>query len=132
MPSSYTLCHCYSKWEGLDVGCAHFLILASLTFLIGLALKENRKDILSKVYLATPEQAWQIVQGVLSEKSLPFEPTIKHKLYIQTGGINISIEVKKSKLGALVTISPTTPENMPLIESLCAKLDEAFTPRGLK
>ena len=86
-----------------------------------------------KGFYADPETALSIVRGVLQQKSFPYESRKKNRFVIPTENGEIVIKVLPANRGAMgITISPTTPENMPLIESLCAKLDEAFTPRGLK
>jgi hypothetical protein len=87
-----------------------------------------------KYFHTTPYTTMSIVQNVLQQKSFPYENKEKDGLVIpiENGEIVIKASTGYRGIGAVIAISPTTPENMPLIESLCAKLDEAFTPRGLK
>lgn len=85
-----------------------------------------------KRFLMDVPTAAQIVKNVLGEKSLPFEVFRQVEFWIDTGGAPTRVKINRQQFYVSIAISSKSAENIPLIESLCAKLDEAFTPRGLR
>jgi hypothetical protein len=92
---------------------------------------ERLTNTVMKRFLMDVPTAAKIIQMVLGEKNLPFDVSQRVEFWVDTEGEPIRIKINQQKYFVSVVISSKSAENLPLIESLCAKLDEAFTPRGL-
>ena len=105
---------------------------ALLIFILYQILDAMTPPVLTKAFYVPREDAEQIVENVLAEKKFPYEWR-NGRIYLD----NIQITVKPrrqlnlSEDGCLIQIAPNTPENDPLIASLCSKIDDAFAPKGL-
>jgi hypothetical protein len=108
--------------------------------------RSQEADGIERVYLLEQQLGQQIVAGVLGQKGLPYERQVEGKrlrfiLVDQGEPLVLALEPGRVSQRGLfsfapgeacrVSIRPVTPETQPLVESLQAKIDEAFLPRGL-
>ena len=108
------------------------VVFALLIFILYQILTAATPPSLTKAFYVPREDAEQIVENVLAEKKFPYE---WRNGRFQLDGIQIIVKTRRqltlSEDGCLIRISPNTPENDPLITSLCTKIDDAFAPKGL-
>ncbi len=108
------------------------LILALIIFILYQILDALIPPSLTKTFYVPREDAEQIVENVLEEKKFPYE---WRRNSFQLTDIKIKVKTRRnfgfSEDGCAIQITPHTPENDPLITSLCTKIDDAFAPKGL-
>lgn len=108
------------------------VVFALLIFISYQILAAIIPPALTKAFYVPREDAEQILENVLAEKNFPYK---WHNGRIQLDNIHITVKTRRqlnfSEDGCLIQIAPNTPENAPLITSLCSKIDDAFAPKGL-
>jgi hypothetical protein len=135
-----------SRWFNLRLLLMLVGLGTVLIWYVVSSLRPYGTDGIGRVYLVDHKQGQEVVEAVLSQKGLPYE---RHKRGKRTSFIladqetPLVLNVVPSRVSSSgwygaapevacrVTIRPVSPENAPLVESLQAKIDEAFLPRGL-
>ena len=117
-----------------------------LIWLIVSSMRPYYADRLERVFLVEQRYGQQIVAGVLGQKGLPYErqvdgQRIRFVLSDQAEPLVVHVEPTRLANRSLfksapgdacrVSLHPVNAETQPLVESLQAKIDEAFLPRGL-
>ena len=87
-----------------------------------------------RFFLINLPDALQVVKYALVEANIPFRQEA-YNLIMEDGAI--TIEMYSDRYGrhgicvSVIRLSPCTPDQQPLINTLRAKIDEAFLPKGL-
>ncbi|MCB0008441.1 MAG: hypothetical protein KDE04_18375 [Anaerolineales bacterium] len=126
------------------------LLLASLGglfiwYIVG-SMRATAAEGTERVYLLEQRLGQQVVAGVLGHKGLPYEQQNsgnRISFVLVDQGEPLVVDVEPFRIGqpgllgpapataCRVRIKPVNAETQPLVESLQAKIDEAFLPRGL-
>ncbi len=115
----------------------------ALIFVIVLTLREKNENSFEKVVHVDTVAATQVIENVLNAKKFPFEKdrNEKHLHFILTGeGVELILTPydpqnrrrhRVKAPAAIIKIRAASSEQIPLVESLKYKLDDAFSPKGL-
>ena len=111
---------------------------------------QDKRHSIEKLFWFDYRDTGEIVTSILATKQLPYQKRWhngRHEYALTDSEIVIAVSEKEfsgyrrrmfssysgsTPIASLVTIRPTTAENLPLIQSLQGKLDQAFTPAGLQ
>lgn len=108
------------------------VVFALIIFILYQVLDGLLPQSLTKIFYVPREDAEQVIENVLQEKKFPYE---WRKNSFHLTDIKIKVKTRRnlsfSEDGCCIQITPNTPENAPLIASLCTKIDDAFAPKGL-
>lgn len=108
------------------------LIFFILIFIVYQLLDAILPPAIYKRFYVPRYDAQQIVKGVLAQKQIPYQ---EKNGRFQVGDIKISVKshlgLNLQENGCTIQITPFITEDEPFILSLCAKIDDAFAPRGL-
>ena len=115
-------------------------LLLALSAYGGIALvvrqaRARRQGTLQRIFGVDAETAGEVIDGVLREKGLPFRRGRERSGEWFNVGQELAVYVEPviTRTGfqaSQIQLRPVTAETRPLVESLTAKLDEAFAPRG--
>lgn len=136
----------FSRWFNFRLLIMLVVLGTVLIWYVVSSLRPYSTDGIGRVYMVDHKQGQQIVAGVLGQKGLPYErhekgKRVRFELIDQGEALVVKVEPSRVSSGGWyaaapevacrVTIRPVTAENGLLVESLQAKIDEAFLPRGL-
>ena len=122
-----------------------FIIGANaLIFVIVMTIREKNENSVQKVVHVDTSAATQVIENVLNAKKFPFEKDRngKHLHFILlSDGVEIVLTPYDPRgrsrhwgnaSASIIKMRAASSDNMLLVVSLQEKLDDAFTPKGLK
>lgn len=112
-----------------------FGFVVFLLITIGLyKLLSFREPTVRRFFLVNLPDALQVVKQALIEANIPFRQET-YNLILDDGAVTVEIYSDRyghrGPWGSIIRLRPCTPDRQPLINTLRAKIDEAFLPKGL-
>lgn len=112
-----------------------FAVVFFLLVTFGLyKLLSFREPTVRRFFLVDLPDAVQVVKHVLFDAGILFRQE-EYNFILADGTVTIEVFSdrygRRGPWGSVIRLRPCTPDQQPLINTLCAKIDDAFLPKGL-